>query len=63
MLSGKQDWSADRSAANGDRASVNTIDGRISRDVEGRVNEIVARLLPGVARLWERFLVGGIPVC
>lgn len=42
---------------------LNTIDEHISREIERRVNEIVARELPGVARLWERFLVGGIPVC
>lgn len=42
---------------------LNTIDEHIAGDIGRRVNDIVVRELPGVVRLWERFLVGGIPVC
>ncbi len=37
--------------------------GRINRQVERQVEEIVARRMSGVPRLWERFLVGEFSVC
>ena len=40
---------------------LNTIDEHIAGDIGRRVNDIVVRELPGVVRLWERFLVGGNP--
>jgi len=42
---------------------VDTIDGGIDRSVKQQVDEIVAKRLLGVTRLWEQFLTGTIPVC
>jgi S-adenosylmethionine synthetase len=42
---------------------VDTVDGHIDLETERRVDEIVARQMAGIARLWERFLTGELPVC
>lgn len=38
-------------------------DRRIGRETERQVEEIVAKRMVGVARLWERFLLGELSVC